>query len=239
MRIVALCGTSGSGKSTAAAILCPHIVTNTPIARFNIVEYISTSLNVTEHKMRKILSKYVDSNFIEPEFNPVTYMSFPKVDFTLNRYEVAFADTLKCVVSVLFGIDYNIVSGNVSEELRTYRDTHVIDTGFDKCSGLTTRELLKYTATFLRKAISDELFVNIVLNKIQEFQNFPKSENVNLVVISDLRYDVEYAVLQKNSIPIYRIIRNDYINPDEDYAHFKVTADIHNDDRFRERLHVI
>lgn len=235
MHILALCGTAGSGKSTAATILCPHTVTDTPPTRYNIVEYLATTLGVPERRVRKILGKYVDPQFVESEFNPVTYMSFPTMNFLKNQYEVAFADILKCIVSVLYNIDYNIVSGNVGDDLRTYREMQVIDTGFSICSGLTTRGLLKYTGTFLRKAIRDDLFVGVVLDRIQQFQE----QGAELVVISDLRYDVEYKVLRKNSIPIYRIIRDGYINPDEDYAHFVVTQDIINDDHFHERVHSI
>lgn len=141
-------------------------------------------------------------------------------DYVVKNYgytKTSFAYPLKEACKLLFGFTEDQVNGDLKE---------VIDPAW----GLTPRTVLQYVGTeMFRKNIQnllpnieDNFWVNSLINRVL------KMENKN-IVISDVRFQNEAEIIQKNNGLVIKLVRPGIFNKDE-HASEKAQESIENYD---------
>jgi hypothetical protein len=120
-------------------------------------------------------------------------------------YKIAFADTLKDIVAVMFGWKRELLEGD-TEESRIWRET--VDEWWCKHLGIigfTPRMALQMIGTnAMRDGFHPEIWVSIVERRLSEYKN---------VVITDVRFSNEIKMIRKNGGHILRIERDNNNSP--------------------------
>jgi hypothetical protein len=120
--------------------------------------------------------------------------------------EYSFAKKLKDIVSILFDWDRRLLVGD-TEESRTFREKK--DEYWSEKLGMTItpRLMLQNVGTSLRNSISDDIWINTVV----QFSN-KNVNNTNNVVISDCRYINELNYIRNNG-GVLILMKRDVTNP--------------------------
>lgn len=131
-------------------------------------------------------------------------------DILVSEYgftKITFAAALKDVVSILFSWPRDLLEG-ITEESRLWRET--IDMYWSEkmgVSGFTPRKALQYVGTdLLRRQLYDNIWVNIVENKISMLLSLNQETNI---VITDCRFINEFNMIKKFSgSQIFKIVKD-------------------------------
>lgn len=131
-------------------------------------------------------------------------------DILVSEYgftKITFASALKDVVSILFSWPRDLLEG-ITEESRLWRET-VNEYWSEKTgvSGFTPRKALQYVGTdLLRRQLYDNIWVNIVENKINMLLSLNPETNI---VITDCRFINEFNMIKKFSgSQIFKIVKD-------------------------------
>lgn len=170
MKIIALSGLAKSGKSTVMKII-----------------KLADSWNNSKY----FKSIYPDKQHFIKHF--IEFHSEAAISCT-SYEEVSFANSLKCCISYIFGIDRNLLDDQLVKESPntlgiTDKDGHVY----------TFRELLQLLGTEVGRNISNDLWVKSAFNSLEENGNY---------IISDVRYINEAEACLKAGAILIRIDRN-------------------------------
>jgi len=205
---IGLNGFAGAGKDTVAKML----------------------KTILGHKWNSIdeCKEYYNSIYT----NPTWTATFHSINLDNDNNEVlciAYADQLKMICSTIFGIPFERFYMNKSNAWVCLNDkfqytevkpasSYIITAdeyyyGYDDYNSskdkywMSLREILVYIGTYvLQNTVNKNIFINIVRNKINEFQQ--KNPNLKYVIVTDNRFIQEMEYIHENNGVTITIIRD-------------------------------
>lgn len=228
---IGLNGYAGAGKDTVAKML--------------------NSILAHDWRTKEQAYLYYKENYVD-KYKP--YATFNADDATSKCMCIAFADQLKRICSVVFGIPveyfyYNkstswvCINKNFEYTESKPTDEHIV-TAEDYYIGkenymhsadkywMSLREILVYVGTYVcQYSINRSIFVNIVNSEINKlkYKSDTRSRNINTIICTDVRFIHEYDYIKKNNGIMINIVR-DSVNQAQDIAEHEL--DMFDEDNF-------
>ena len=207
---IGLNGYAGAGKDTVAKML--KILLNNNYNEFD--EY------------KEYYNTYYSND------KQIQYATFSNLDKDNSKVmTIAFADQLKQICSSMFGVplqyfyynkhnswiningnfEFTQITPNKSNIVSAEEYYHNIDlykNNHKEKYWMSLRDILVYIGTYVCQSdVSDNIFVNIVNNKINECSQ--NNNNLEYILITDVRFVHELDYIKKHNGIIINIIRND------------------------------
>ena len=170
----------------------------------------------------QLLRTHVDSDYTYPKNALVSYNTYEFGKDPGDWVEIALADPLKIISSVIFNMDCNMLMGK-EPYLRAEREKVVADREYNRISNssntkITGRFLLEYLGTeVFRNNFDDAFWLKIAQRQI----NGLRSRGIH-VVISDIRFVNEkdaIATMNGELLFLYRHIDETKISSDDKNKH--------------------
>lgn len=196
--ILLLCGSKGSGKTSAANFVAANRLNKQGIIGEYAQAYDGTiDVKVTvdgKEEMAELNLRRTDYEFVK--YANINIYPYVKL--------YSFADILKEAVANMFGLDIDILYGTNEDKNKL---THIKWRDFEKLFPLkkpsqseymTYREVLQYFGTNVCRTIDHDCWVNACLNRIQQ-------DETELAIIDDGRFPNELFAIKtiKNAKVIY------------------------------------
>ena len=228
MKVLAFCGTSESGKSSAANFLMATVM-----QKLGIME----DWRLNDKGKIEILGKVIDENEVESNDYFELDIENKEPDFLLwargihmNCKTYSLAYPLKKTLRNLFGLtkeqtdtqdgkkeETDITWGQMAELLDSKERKRIKEEGIaDK--RMTGREVMEYFGTKVLRRMNEDIFVDALIKQLRNDEELLKSQDVhnNVVLITDVRRLNEAVKLKKEfNATIVRLLRGNPVNTSE------------------------
>lgn len=235
-KLLGICGPEGAGKTTVANRLVGNretvkvvkVVTDPEEFVINVMFGLSRkdptirdsvwglTFDEAAQVVKELLRAYVDSNY---EYPPSALVAYETKKFGNEWVEMALADPLKIVSSVIFGMDCELLMGK-NAKYRAAREIVTTVRSYDQVPGgyMTGRFVLEYLGTnVFRNHFDDLTWVKIAQRQIDEL----RAAGTN-VVMSDVRFVNEKDFIKSAGgelLFIYRDLRDIRVNANDKDRH--------------------